>query len=220
VFTLADITLAAAPMASDVGTLGLVLLVSTAVAALAFPLARASGLNRLFARRRVLPHQVVQTLVNCAARRKNLGSVRVDDPLVRRGLSLAESGADGEAISSALEVQPPRIMIALTPAISLLASLACLGVIINGVRLGVLPGAAVVVGGLALVYGAFVLSAVASAAMDRAVSLDPAEVLVRAMLAAACPAIRDGAGPATVEQILRPMLPPTGEVSCEARLAA
>jgi hypothetical protein len=221
VFTLADITFATAPVASDLATLGLVLLASAASGALAFPLARLAGLNRLFtSRRRVVPGQVLRTLVACAARQNDAGAAPVADPLVRRGLALAESGADAETIRRELEARPPSVEMALMPAVALAGSLACLGAIINSVQLGVIPAVVGVLCGLALVYGAFVLSAATGAAMDRASRLDPAEVLVRAMLAAACPAIRDGAGPAAVEQILRPLLPPTGEVSCEARLAA
>ena len=68
-------------------------------------------------------------------------------------------------------------------------------------------------------YVAFVLSAAASSVADRADRLEPADVLCRALIAAAVPAIRAGADPATVERI-SPLLSPCTAASTAGRLAA
>lgn len=220
--------IATAPtLASDLGTLGVVMLASIASGATAIPAARALGIHGLYARRRPDPELAAATLIACASVARQPGfnpqASAGDEPLMARAITLLASDLSPEEVSMALTADPPiapRPVIAWAPVVGLLICLAGLAAIIAAMSQEALVGPPIAIALLIALFAAFFVSAAAGALDDRAHRLDPADILTRALISAAVPAIRAGADAAAVERILRPFLPPAHEEPVAGRLAA
>lgn len=213
---------------SDLGSFAAVILASIASGAAAFPMARFLGVSALFRRfRRADPELAAATLIACASLVQkpgfNAAASAPTDPLLNRAVLLSASEASPEEARAELAVDPPtapRPIIAWAPVVGLAIALGGLGVVGSAASCGLISGPPVAIALVIALYVAFFLSAAANAADDRASRLDPADVLTRALICAAVPAIRAGADSGTVEQILRPMLSPEPAERPAGRLAA
>jgi hypothetical protein len=213
---------------AGLGTLAVVLLASAGAGALAFPLSRLLGFPAIFRpARRTDPHLAASTLVACASlihkKGFNVAASATSDPLLSRAVALAASEAGVDEVLQELTMDipvAPRPIIAWAPVLGLCVALAGLWVVVWAASLGLISGAGAGVGLVAALYGAFLLSTAAGAGDDPAHRLSPSDVLTRAIIAAAVPAIRAGADSAAVEQILRPMLNPRTVETPVGRMAA